>query len=208
MLLTSNLLVGTSLLSTGQVSVLGGNLAITGAGTPAYLAVSSGNFTLSQGTVTTDNLFLTNNTGQFVLNGGTLQAKAAVVANGLPFVVGDGTHAATLQLLGGTYSFANGLVISSNATVKGCGTILGTISNSGTLATNCLVITAATKVGTVATIYFTTLAGSNHILEYKNTLTDAVWTAILPGVIGNGSITNKTDTNATFRSRFYRVHLQ
>ncbi len=122
MVLTSNLLVGTSLISTGNVAVLGGNLAVTGAGTPAYIAVSSGNFALSQGTVTTDNLYLTNNTGHFVFNGGTLQAKAAVVANGLPFLVGDGTHTATLQLLGGTYSFANGLVISSNATVTGCGT--------------------------------------------------------------------------------------
>src|SRR2546421_6714221 len=37
--------------------------------------------------------------------------------NSLPFVVGDGVHPATFQLLGGTYSFANGLVISNNATV-------------------------------------------------------------------------------------------
>ena len=109
-------------------------------------------------------------------------------------------------------SFANGLVISSNATVTGCGTIIGTISNSGTLATNCpsagVTITTATKVGAVATIYFTTLAGSNHVLEYKNALTDSVWTAILPGVLGNGSVTNKTDTTATVPTRFYRIHLQ
>src|SRR5207253_9492955 len=110
-------------------------------------------------------------------------------------------HSATLQLLGGTYSFANGLVISSNATVTGCGTIVGTISNSGTLATNCpsagVTITAITKSGGTATVYFTTVAGSNHVLEYKNSFTDSVWNAILPGVIGNGSVTNKTDPSAS-----------
>ena len=212
LVLTSNLLVGTSLISTGQVSIVGGNLTIAGSGNSGYLAVSSGAFTLSQGNVTTDGLFLTNNTGQFIFNGGTLQAKNGVVSNGLPFVVGDGVHPATFQLLGGTYSFANGLIISNNATVTGCGTIVGSISNFGTLATNCpppaVKITAAKKTGSTATIFFTTLSGSNHVLEYKNSLTDAVWFAILPGVIGSGSVTNKADTNATVASRFYRVHLE
>jgi T5SS/PEP-CTERM-associated repeat protein len=212
LVLTSNLLVGTSSISTGQVSVVGGNLSITGNGNPGLLAVESGTFTLNQGNVTTDKLLLTNNTGQFIFSGGTFQAKTAIVSNGLPFVVGDGTRAATFQLSGGTYSFANGLVISSNATVTGCGTIIGTISNSGTLSTNCapagVTITATTKAGATATIFFTTLAGSNHVLEYKNSLTDAVWTAILPGVIGSGSITNKADTNATLSSRFYRILVQ
>jgi len=212
LILTSNMLVGTSLISTGQVSIAGGNLSIIGNGKPGYLSVASGTFTLNQGNVTTDSLILTNSAGQLVLNGGTLQAKSAVVSNGLPFVVGDGVHPATFQLLGGTYSFANGLVISNNATVTGCGTIVGTISNFGTLTTNCasagVTITAATKTGTTATIFFTTLNGSNHVLEYKSALTDAVWSAILPGVIGNGSLANKADTNATNASRFYRIHVQ
>jgi T5SS/PEP-CTERM-associated repeat protein len=212
LVLTSNLLVGTTAISSGQVSVVGGNLSITGGGNPGYLAMQSGAFTLNQGNVTTDSLLLTNGTGQFIFNGGTLQAKSALVANGLPFVVGDGIHPATFQLLGGTYSFANGLVISNNASVTGCGTILGTIVNFGTLATNCapagVTITAATKTGTTATVYFTTIAGSNHVLEYKNSITGAAWAAILPGVIGNGNITNKMDTNATAPSRFYRIHLE
>ena len=37
---------------------------------------------------------------------------------------------------GGTYVFADGLVISSNAKLTGCGTIIGTIVNNGTIATN------------------------------------------------------------------------
>ncbi len=208
LVLTSNLLVGTSAISTGQVSVAGGNLSITDGSNGGYLSVQCGGFTLDQGLVTTDSLRLTNGAGQFTFNGGTLQARGALVANGQPFVVGDGTHPATFELLGGTFSFANGLVISPNATVTGCGTVLGNISNSGTLTTNCLMITAITKTGTTATVYFTTVAGSNHVLEYKNSLTSGTWVAIVPGVIGNGSVTNKADSNATVPSRFYRIHLQ
>jgi hypothetical protein len=146
------------------------------------------------------------------LNGGVLQARNMTVSNGAPFVVGDGTDPATLELQGGTFFFANGLVISNNATVTGCGTILGTISNFGSLATNCgptgVVITAVKRTGTTATVFFTTLTGSNHVLEYKNALTDNAWTAILPGVIGAGSVASEVDTNATVPRRFYRILVQ
>jgi T5SS/PEP-CTERM-associated repeat protein len=212
MVLTSNLLVGTDSISTGQVSVAGGNLTINSSGKSAYLAVGGGTFTLSQGSVVTDNLFLTNNGGQFLFNSGLLQAGNITVSNGAPFVVGDGVNPATLQLQGGTFFFANGLVISNNATVKGCGTILGNISNFGILATNCpptgVVITSAARTGSTVTVFFTTLNGSNHVLEYKNALTDTGWTAILPGVIGTGGIASATDTSATVQRRFYRIHLQ
>ena len=212
LVLTSNLLVGTDSISTGQVSVAGGTLNIGGSGNAGYLAVGGGTFTLSQGSVLTGNLFLTNNGGQFLFNGGVLQAGNITCANGVPFVIGDGVNAAALQLRGGTFSFANGLVISSNATVTGCGTILGSISNFGTLATNCapagVVITAVTKAGGTATVFFNTLNQSNHVLEYKNALNDTSWSAILPPVIGNGSVKSIIDINATVPRRFYRIHLQ
>jgi filamentous hemagglutinin len=212
LVLSSNLLVGAGSISTGQVSIVGGDLSIGGNGNAGYLAVSGGTFTLSQGGVVTDNLFLTNNAGQFLFNGGQLQAANITVSNGAPFVVGDGVNPATLQLEGGTFFFADGLVVSSNATVKGCGTILGSISNLGTLATNCgptgVVITAATRMGPTVTVYFTTLSGSNHVLEYKDVLNDTGWTAILPGVIGNGGVASATDNSATVPRRFYRIHVQ
>jgi len=199
-------------MSTGQVSITGGNLSISGVGNSGYIAVASGTFTLDHGNVTTDALFLTNNTGQFNFKSGTLQAKNMTVANGSPFVIGDGVSQATLVLQGGTYSFANGLVISNNATVTGCGTILGTISNFGTLATNCapagVTITATTRTGGTNTIFFTTINSSNHVLEYKNTLNDLSWTALLPGVIGNGQVMSRMDTNAIVPTRFYRIHLE
>lgn len=212
LVLTSNLLVGTESISTGQVSVIGGALSIGGSGYAGYLAVGGGTFTLSQGNVVTGNLFLTNNGGQFLFNGGLLQAGNITVSNGAPFVVGDGVNPATLQLQGGTFFFANGLVISSNATVSGCGTILGNTSNFGSLATNCgptgVVITSATRTASSVTVFFTTLNGSNHILEYKNALNDPAWTAILPGVVGDGGVASVTDNTATVPRRFYRVHLQ
>jgi T5SS/PEP-CTERM-associated repeat protein len=212
LVLSSNLLVGTDSISTGQVSVVGGTLIIGGNGNAGYVSVGNGNFALNQGTVTTGNLFLTNRDGQFQFSSGFLQAGNIMVANGAPFVVGDGVHPATLQLQGGTFAFADGLVISSNAIVKGCGAILGSINNQGTLATNCgpagVVITSASRTGTSVTVNFTTLAGSNHVLEYKNALSDPSWSAILPGIVGTGNPASLTDTNASVPRRFYRIHLE
>jgi hypothetical protein len=61
------------------------------------------------------------------------------VGNGVPFTVGDGVKPAVFILDGGTHSFADGLVISPNAVVTGCGTIVGSvINNGGTLTvSNC-----------------------------------------------------------------------
>ncbi len=209
--ISSNLIIGTSLLSTGQVSVAGGNLSITNLAGNARLTLAQGTFTLGSGQLTADTIFMTNSGGQFIFNGGTLQAKTMSISNGVPFTVGNGVSPATLQLQGGSYSFANGLVVSSNATVTGCGTIIGSISGPGTVSTNCgpsITITSATKSGSTTTVFFTTISSSNHVLEYKTNLTLTNWTAILPGVIGNGGVTNKQDTTATNATRFYRIHLQ
>jgi hypothetical protein len=44
----------------------------------------------------------------------------------------------------------------------------------------------------------------NDALEYKNSFSDAYWTA-LPLVAGNGGVRMLTDTSATTSQRFYRV---
>ena len=211
-LFASNFVIGFSGISTGQVVVSAGNLSVTNVTGSGILTVPSGTMTVLGGQIVADKLLLTNNSGRLLFNSGLIQTRSTTANNGLPFVVGDGTNATTLQLLGGVHTFANGLVISSNATVTGCGTIIGSISNFGTLATNCpppsVNITAVTKTGSTATVFFTTIAGSNHVLEYKNSLTDSLWAAILPGVLGDGSITNKSDTNSTFATRFYHIHVQ
>jgi T5SS/PEP-CTERM-associated repeat protein len=210
-ILSSNLIVGTSLLSTGQVNVAGGLLVVTNQTANNAIRIASGNFSLSQGVVIADTLLLTNATGAFTFAGGELRAGSITVSNGAPFVVGNGVQPATLKLGGGTYSFADGLTISSNATVTGCGTILGPISNNGTLSTNCgggIVIGSVNKAGATATIFFSTASGASHVLEFKTGPSDPVWSAILPGIIGNGSIMSLQDTTATNAARFYRIHIQ
>jgi T5SS/PEP-CTERM-associated repeat protein len=137
MLVTSNFCLGDTTLSTGSVAMTGGELLVTNAEAAAALTVAVGTLTVSGGSATADNLVLTNPAGHLVFSSGTLRARATQIANGVPFVVGDGVRPANLELLGGIHSFAQGLVISSNATLTGCGTIAGTITSFGTIATNC-----------------------------------------------------------------------
>ncbi len=137
LLISSNLLVGSAGNATGQVFVTGGAVSVTNSGGSGALVLSSGQLNLNGGLLTADNLLLTNTSGQLILSSGTLSTKRTVVANGSPFVIGDGTSSATLHLDGGAHSFANGLVIMSNATLSGCGTLIGSIVNHGTISTNC-----------------------------------------------------------------------
>jgi len=207
-LVSSNFAVGTTLLSTGHVVIAGGTLNVTNAGGTAILRVQAGDFTVNGGTISADSLRLTNVSGTLVFNQGTLRTKGISVANGQPFVVGDGINPATLELLGGTYAFADGLVISPNATVTGCGTIIGTIINNGTYDNPCVTISSITKTGNVASVTFPSVSGKSHTLEYKDALTNSNWTTILPAVIGNGNPMTLLDVSATNKMRFYRVHTQ
>jgi len=126
-------------------------------------------------------------------------------------VVGDGSTPATLQLLGGTYSFADGLVVANNATVTGCGTILGSITNHGTIATNCGRLASPSRAPRrQEPLRRFSLRPSTVPITCSNTRTRS--TTPVDGdfarIVGNGSITNKADTNATTQSRFYRIRVQ
>ena len=199
--------------ATGTVVVAGGQLLAPG----QALYVGSdgqGQMTISNGAVVTvDTLYVTN-TGLFSFSSGTLNLKNANVANGRPFVVGDGVTPATLNMAGGTLIFANGLTISSQATLSGCGTIVGSILNLGTINTNCgpvlvrPMITGQARSGVTNSISFTSVIGQTYVLEYKNSFSDASWTAIAPSVVGNGNILTVMDTVATAQSRIYRVRTQ
>lgn len=137
MLVTSNFCLGDTTLSTGRVTMSGGELFVANSKASAILNVAVGTMTISGGKATVDSLVLTNSAGRVAFNSGTVRTRSSQVANGVPFIVGDGVRPATLELLGGIHSFGDGLVISSNATLKGCGTIVGTITSFGTIATNC-----------------------------------------------------------------------
>src|SRR5262249_19720831 len=88
--LSRSLFVGGASFSTGQVFMSGGTISVSAPGGGAILSVPNGSMTLSRGTLATDSLQLTNTTGHFTFNGGSLITKGTTVANGAPFIVGNG----------------------------------------------------------------------------------------------------------------------
>ncbi len=176
-ILSSNLVVGSQSNSTAQASVAAGGIVITNSSSSGSVDLLRGTFALRGGTVTTDFFRMTNSGGRLVFNSGTLRSKGTLAANGLPFIVGDGTNRATFELVGGVHQFANGLVISSNATLIGCGTIIGPVTNQGTIATNCGGTTATAPTITQqptslsvtqgATATFTVTAAGDPPLTYQ-----------------------------------------
>jgi hypothetical protein len=83
-----------------------------------------------------DQLAMTIAGGVFEFNGGVLNVRASTVSNSVVFTVGNGTSPATYRMSGttdDTHSFANGVLIGSNATLTGNGIIGGllTISPGG-----------------------------------------------------------------------------
>jgi hypothetical protein len=209
--LSSNLIVGSVSNSSGQISVSGGTITVTNSGSNGVVTVPNGSLTLNSGSISTDELLLTNSTGQLVFNGGTIFTKSTWVSNGAPFVVGNGITPATLYLNGGVHSFANGLVISAKATLAGCGTIIGSVTMNGTNAMNCggslatPTISGIARAGVTNTVSFQSVTNQNYTLEYKTNLSEPTWTLLLPAVNGNGGLLRLTDTNATNATRFYRV---
>lgn len=210
LIVTSNLVVGNAAFSAAQVWISGGSVNVTNAGEPAFLSVANGTLSLSEGTIVTDSLLLTNSSGLINFNGGRLETKGTVVANGAPFTVGDGTTAATLHLLGGTHSFADGLVISKNAMLTGCGTIIGTVINNGTIATNCRAAPAITGVnwtGTTLEFSFSTGNGFAYTIEYKSALNEVNW-GTLTSLTGTGGVLTFRDDAPTSPTRFYRLRVE
>ena len=212
---SSNLTVGTPLISSGHAALGGGVISVTNSSASSFVAVRSGDFTLNGGTLKTDTLIINDTNGSFVFNSGTLQAKGMVVSNGLPFTVGDGVNPAVLELQGGTFLFVNGLVISPNATVTGCGTVIGPITNNGTYNNPCgaapptsPTISNLSRSAGTATLSCVSQTGFNYTLEYKNSLGDPAWTPVLPALPGTGGVLNFSDAAATNATRFYRIRVQ
>jgi hypothetical protein len=64
----------------------------------------------------------------------------------------------------------------------------------------------ATVTGGNISISFATQTGYSYQVQYKNNLTDAVWTPLGGAISGNGSVQSASDSGALF-SRFYRVQV-
>lgn len=124
--LTTNLVVGNQTTSTGnRLDVAGGSLYVTNALGTATLDVRRGTNNLNSGTITVNKLVLTTGaTGRFNFNGGNLNVAGTFVTNTLAFVVGDGLgNTATLNLLGGTNNFNNGLTNQTDGFITGGGVV-------------------------------------------------------------------------------------
>lgn len=175
--------------------------------TNGMLRVVRGTMTVNGGSLDVYSLGVTNSAGSLLFNGGTIVSAGTRVANGQPFVVGDGVRPAVFRMNGGVHSFANGLVISPNASVVGCGQIIGAIQNNGTLSTNCGVtapmLLNASRNGNQFAFAIQSEAGVVYTVEYKDSLSDPAWTK-LGTYTGTGGQVPVTDTTGA-NTRFYRV---
>lgn len=127
---SSTLCIG-SIGSTGNLTISGGTFICTNATSTGLVDVISGTLNVTGGNVLFDSVVATNRAARITLNGGSVTAEDFFVSNGVPLIVGNGTNAVTLRLDKGTNVFVNGLVVSSNATVVACGTIIGNVVNNG-----------------------------------------------------------------------------
>jgi T5SS/PEP-CTERM-associated repeat protein len=124
--------------ATGTLTVEGGVFAATNQTANGLTWIRRGGVIINSGTALFDIVAVTNGSWCVLkFNGGFIDAKATIVSNSLQFAVGDGNHSATFHLSGGTHNFANGIAISTNALLTGCGTIVGTVVNRGRIAISC-----------------------------------------------------------------------
>ncbi len=119
----------------------GPNGLVTNLGTLTIGISSNGtNFLLmAGGNVMANSLIATSALNTVNFPAGTLSVRSSVVSNATLFMVGDGNQSATLNLLGGTNLFVDGLVITNSATLAGNGivlagttTVYGTVNPGGT----------------------------------------------------------------------------
>jgi hypothetical protein len=158
MTVSSLLEIGFAAGSAGSVWMSGGQLTATALATTignqgvGQMSISNGIVTMADvfvgnsanpGTLTVNSLVLLNPNSQFLFSGGWLNALGITNSNGQLLTLGNGVSPITLNLLGGISSLANGLEISANAALTGCGTVNGnvTIDAGGTVRASCGTLT-------------------------------------------------------------------
>ena len=134
MVRASSLQVGNSDLSyNNTLTISGGSLFATNGLGLGTLEVLAGTATLDGGEITVDRLVVASGSrGVFNFDQGVLATKATTVANDRIFTVGSGAIA-TLNLQGGTHSFADGLSVLPGSALSAAGAIYGNLSIAGSL---------------------------------------------------------------------------
>ena len=115
------------------VQLNGGTLRVTNVSASSTFDLRRGTNQLTSGVMEVDGLLMTNTAGILEFNGGTLRTRSTTCNNGRVVVVGNGINTAALELLGGTHSFANNLVVAGNAALGGNGAVNGNVTNFGAI---------------------------------------------------------------------------
>jgi autotransporter-associated beta strand protein len=130
---------GSAFMVRSNVVILGGTLKVqNGAMTANTMSLPAGGATvqIDGGALAVSNL-LSENGEAVEFSAGTISVARVDMNMTQPFQVGDGSHAATLDLAGaitGTHKFAGGLIIRPNATLSGQGTIENDVTVQGVLS--------------------------------------------------------------------------
>lgn len=186
---------GTRRALNNSVRVDSGCLVVTdsGAGRIIVGQAGQGRLVLHGGAVTTDTLVLTNGSNSTMqFNSGLLSSQATVVSNAVLFCIGNGTGPAEFHLMGGTHSFCDGLRVSLNALLTGCGTINGDLLVEGIVLATCggalRCAGSVTNYGTIKAISGTVLDFQGQVVNYG--LIDAIHgsTNFPAGIINNGIV--------------------
>lgn len=173
---------------------------------------AAGTLQMRGGSLTAGQLLATSLAAQLQFSSGTFViTQSTAVANGAAFVVGDGSQPATLQLDGGPHTFANGLIISANAVLKGSGTVVGAItvlpggSNQLGGAPAAVSLTPQWWNGQFVFVLPSEVGKSYDVLAATN-LVAPVWT-LQTTLSGTGNVLHYTNT-AALASRFFRVQIR
>ena len=151
--------------ASAKINLTGGQFLATNSVNSATLYVGSavtGTVALAGGSLTVDRLVVTNAASSiFTFGSGALTTKATAISNGVAFAVGNGSSAATLSLLTGSHSFADGLVINTNAV----------FAIGGTNAIGAVAVTGNVTLQAGAVLDFDFNSGTNDWTQIAGTLT-------------------------------------
>ncbi len=169
---------------------------------------AAGTLQLRGGSLSCGQLIAVQPSAQIQFSSGALViTQATTVANGAAFTVGNGTQSATLQLDGGTHTFANGIVVSANATLKGTGTVVGSITvlpgGSNQMGTAPAAVTLSPAfVNGQFRFSFPSATGKLYDVLAAANLASPVW-QLQTTLVGTGA--PLTYTNNAAAARFFRV---
>jgi len=172
--------------SNSQLSaVSGGQLIVTNRSGTGSINIQNGSLLVQGGVVSVNKLCATNGAASVLqFSAGLLDVGSANVADGVPFVVGDGSSSATLHLRGGTSYFADGLIIASNAVLTGTGTIYGDVKVYGTKASTLNIVPG--MGGTLNATDLTWHTGGDASWFRQTLTTHDGGAALRSGAIGGG----------------------